>query len=124
MLNKWIGVGRVEKDADCRQTRNNTAVTTFNVVTNVRIGYGPDAAYDRQTQKVVTFGKQAESCKVLKEGELVYVDGRVIHLPDSGRDEVRATVVHFLDQRPAMPVEEDFDEPPLCMRCYEEMARK
>lgn len=73
MYNKWVGHGRVGRDAEIRGTSGGSNVATFSMVTSDGKG---DNVHNEWT-KVVTFGKLADFVgERIKKGMEVLVEGR------------------------------------------------
>lgn len=78
-LNKVFLIGNLTRDPELRYAPNGTAVVSFGLAVN-RI-FKTQAGERKQDTcfiRVVTFGKQAESCNhYLSKGRLVFVEGRL-----------------------------------------------
>ena len=78
-LNKVFLIGNLTRDPELRYTPNGTAVVSFGIAVN-RIFRDSSGEKKEETcfVRVVTFGKQAESCnQYLTKGRLVFVEGRL-----------------------------------------------
>lgn len=78
-LNKVFLIGNLTRDPELRYTPNGTAVVSFGIAVN-RVFRDSSGEKKEETcfVRVVTFGKQAESCnQYLTKGRLVFVEGRL-----------------------------------------------
>ncbi len=78
-LNKVFLIGNLTRDPELRYTPNGTAVVSFGIAVN-RVFRDSNGERKEETcfVRVVTFGKQAESCnQYLTKGRLVFVEGRL-----------------------------------------------
>lgn len=109
-VNKWIGIGNVCKDPDCRYLPSGGAVTNITVACNdsyrdKNSGQQVDAT---EFVRVVFYGKLAEIAgEYLKKGSKVYVEGslhtRKYQEKQTGQDrystEIKASSMQMLDSR-------------------------
>jgi len=108
-VNKVILVGNVGADAELKQKKGSTSVTTFNVATNETYkNKSGDTVKETEWHKVVTFGKLSEICaKYVKKGSSVFVEGRIRTHSYSDKEgttrystEIIANNVQFLNRTP------------------------
>jgi len=79
-VNKVILVGRLGADPESRNTNSGTTVTNLRIATSERKKNGDSGEWTEHTEwhRVVTFGRQAETCSQhLSKGRQVYVEGRI-----------------------------------------------
>lgn len=70
-MQRWIGIGRLTKDVELRQTSSGTAVAGFTLAVD---GYKDHTDFI----PIVVWGKQAENCsQYLSKGKLAAVNGRM-----------------------------------------------
>lgn len=109
-VNLQILIGNLGKDPEVKQTSGNKTVAKFSVgTTSSWINQAGGRQEKTNWHNVVAWGKQAENVgKYLSKGSKVYVEGRTETRSYEGKDgekkyitEVVATVVNFLDQKPA-----------------------
>lgn len=75
-VNKAIVVGRLGSDPDVRYTNEGTAYCRFSVATSEKYKDKEETTWHR----IVVWGKDAESCgQYLSKGDLVYVEGKMVH---------------------------------------------
>jgi single-strand DNA-binding protein len=119
-LNKFIGLGNLTKDPDCKTTKSGKPVCNFSIAINNKIN-------DSVTfVDVETWNKSAENCsRFLSKGRKVLIEGRLqLNTWNSKSGEARsklfciADLVTFLDkssdeqqsgnkQEQSVPIEED-----------------
>lgn len=78
-LNKVFLIGNLTRDPELRYTPNGTAVVSFGLAVN-RVFKTQSGERKEETcfVRIVTFGKQAESCnQYLSKGRSVFVEGRL-----------------------------------------------
>lgn len=78
-LNKVFLIGNLTRDPELRYTSNGTPVVNFGLAVN-RVFRTQTGERREETcfVRVITFGKQAESCnQYLTKGRLVFVEGRL-----------------------------------------------
>jgi len=78
-LNKVFLIGNLTRDPELRYTPNGTPVVNFGLAVN-RVFRTQTGEKREETcfVRVITFGKQAESCnQYLTKGRLVFVEGRL-----------------------------------------------
>jgi len=78
-LNKVFLMGNLTRDPEMRYTPSGTSVVSFGIAVNrafkTQVG---DKKEETCFVRIVTFGKQAESCnKYLAKGRLVFIEGRL-----------------------------------------------
>lgn len=72
-MNKWIGTGRLTKDPELRQGKNDTKICNFTVAVDRR---GKDAGADFIA--CVAFNKTAEWIeKYFSKGKMIAIDGHI-----------------------------------------------
>jgi|WetSurMetagenome_2_1015567.scaffolds.fasta_scaffold05374_13 single-strand DNA-binding protein len=77
-LNRWIGIGRLTRDADVTFTKNNTAVSKISIAVNRSVKRGEEWTDEVSFFDVTIFGKTAESLKpYLLKGQQIAVDGHL-----------------------------------------------
>lgn len=105
-FNKIFLLGRLGKAPELRYSTAGNPITKFSVATNERVkGAGGQVEEHTEWHKVVVFGASAENCsKFLKQGSLVFVEGKLRTRKYTDKDnvekyftEVIADMVHFLD---------------------------
>lgn len=87
MFNKWIGIGRLTKDAEVRysQGANPMAIASFSIAVDRK--FKRDGEPEADFFNCTAFGKQAEFCeKYLKKGTKVVVSGRFQNDTYTNRD--------------------------------------
>lgn len=78
-VNKVILVGHLGADPELRVTKSGTPVCNMRLATN-NVYYDKEGSKQEETNwhRVVTWGKQGETCKThLSKGRQVYVEGRI-----------------------------------------------
>src|SRR4026207_2158882 len=108
-LNKCLIIGNLGRDPEMRYTPSGQAVTQFTVAVNRTY---KDAQGERQEEtewfRVVAWGQQAEfSAEYLRNGNKVFVEGRIQHRQWEGQDgqkryttELVANTIQNLERRP------------------------
>ena len=99
-LNKWIGSGRLTRDAELRYTPNGTAVTDVTLASN-RVWYRDgDKQEETLFVDVTIWGKAAENlAQYLKKGGFVMVEGRLkLDQWTNDKDEKRSKISVVADQ--------------------------
>lgn len=77
-LNKWLGSGRLTRDAELRYTPAGTAVTDVSVCTNRVWSKDGERQEEPTFVDVTVWGKQGEAiAEYLKKGQYVLVEGRL-----------------------------------------------
>ena len=77
-LNKWIGIGRLTRDAELRFTSGGMAVCKFAIALNRLVKKGESWEDEANFVDVVLWGKQGESLnQYLTKGKQVAVDGEL-----------------------------------------------
>ena len=78
-LNKVFLMGNLTRDPELRYTTSGTAVVSFGLAVNrVFKTQTGERKEDTCFVRVVTFGRQAESCnRYLAKGRLVFIEGRL-----------------------------------------------
>lgn len=119
-MNKFIGLGNLTKDPDCKTTKSGNTVCNFSIAINNKVN-------DSVTfVDIETWNKSAENCsRFLSKGRKVLVEGRLqLNTWSSKNGEARsklfciADLVTFLDksidnqepsnnQQQSAPIEED-----------------
>lgn len=80
MVNKWIGIGRLTKDVDVRNTQSGTEIANFTIACNEKWFDKSSGEKKEKTEfvRIVTFGKLAETCaRYLTKGKQVYIEGKL-----------------------------------------------
>ncbi|HOW52800.1 MAG TPA: single-stranded DNA-binding protein [bacterium] len=105
-FNKIMILGRLGRAPELKYSTAGNPITKFTVATNERLkGTGGQAEEHTEWHKVVVFGAAAENCsKFLKQGSLVFVEGKLRTRKYTDKDnvekyftEVISDTVHFLD---------------------------
>lgn len=105
-FNKILILGRLGRAPELKYSTAGNPITKFTVATNERIkGTGGQQEEHTEWHKVVVFGAAAENCsKFLKQGSLVFVEGKLRTRKYTDKDnvekyftEVISDTVHFLD---------------------------
>ncbi len=77
-MNKWIGIGRLTRDATLTYTSGGMAICKFAIAVNARVKQGESWADEASFFDVTVFGKTAEAInQYLVKGKQVAVDGRL-----------------------------------------------
>ena len=77
-LNKWIGIGRLTRDAELRFTSGGMAVCKFALALNRRVKKGESWEDEANFVDIVLWGKQGESLnQYLTKGKQVAVEGEL-----------------------------------------------
>ena len=77
-MNKWIGIGRLTRDAEMKYTSGGMAICKFAIAVNARVKQGESWADEASFFDVTVFGKAAESInQYLVKGKQVAIDGRL-----------------------------------------------
>jgi single-strand DNA-binding protein len=77
-MNKWIGIGRLTRDATLTYTSGGMAICKFAIAVNARVKQGESWADEASFFDVTVFGKAAEAInQYLVKGKQVAVDGRL-----------------------------------------------
>ena len=78
-VNKWIGIGRLGKDPEVRQTSNGNTVVNISLACSERYKDSSGQWQDRtEWVKIVAFGTRAETMgKYLRKGSSVYIEGQL-----------------------------------------------
>jgi len=77
-MNKWIGIGRLTRDAEMKYTSGGMAICKFSIAVNARVKQGESWADEASFFDVTVFGKTAEAInQYLVKGKQVAVDGRL-----------------------------------------------
>ena len=77
-LNRVAIIGNVGTEPEMRFAPSGKAVTSFSVATNKTYTVDDERKEETTWFKVVTWGKQAESCNMfLSKGSSVYVEGSI-----------------------------------------------
>ncbi len=77
-MNKWIGIGRLTRDATLTYTSGGMAICKFAIAVNARVKQGDSWADEASFFDVTVFGKTAEAInQYLVKGKQVAVDGRL-----------------------------------------------
>ena len=77
-MNKWIGIGRLTRDATLTYTSGGMAICKFAIAVNARVKQGESWADEASFFDVTVFGKSAESIyQYLVKGKQVAIDGRL-----------------------------------------------
>jgi single-strand DNA-binding protein len=105
-FNKILILGRLGRAPELKYSTAGNPITKFSVATNERLkGTGGQPEEHTEWHKVVVFGAAAENCsKFLKQGSLVFVEGKLRTRKYTDKDnvekyftEVISDTVHFLD---------------------------
>ena len=86
-LNRVILIGNLTRDPELKYTPSGTAVCSFGVATN-RSWKTADGDTKEETQyhRIIAWQKLAELCgKILSKGRKVYLEGRLVYRPLTGR---------------------------------------
>ncbi|MDD5358297.1 MAG: single-stranded DNA-binding protein [Candidatus Nanoarchaeia archaeon] len=77
-LNRWIGIGRLVRDAELKYISTGTALCKFSIACNDRIKKGDQWEDDTSFLEIVLWGKTGEALtKYLVKGKTVGVEGRI-----------------------------------------------
>lgn len=77
-MNKWIGIGRLARDAEMKYTSGGMAICKFAIAVNARVKQGESWADEASFFDVTVFGKAAESInQYLVKGKQVAIEGRL-----------------------------------------------
>ena len=77
-LNKWIGIGRLTRDAELKYTSGGMAVCKFALALNRRVKKGDSWEDEANFVDIVLWGKQGESLnQYLTKGKQVAVEGEL-----------------------------------------------
>jgi len=77
-MNKWIGIGRLTRDATLTYTSGGMAICKFSIAVNARVKQGESWADEASFFDVTVFGKAAESInQYLVKGKQVAIEGRL-----------------------------------------------
>jgi len=77
-MNKWIGIGRLTRDATLTYTSGGMAISKFSIAVNARVKQGESWADEASFFDVTVFGKAAESInQYLVKGKQVAIEGRL-----------------------------------------------
>lgn len=101
MVNKVILVGRLGRDPEMRYTAGGTPVCNFSLATNE---YFKSKTGERQERtewhKIVAWTRLAEQCqKLLKKGNLAYIEGRLQTRDWNDRDGNKRTTTEIVAMR-------------------------
>ncbi len=109
-FNKIFILGRLGRQPELRYSNAGNPVVRFSVATNERLkGAGGQVEEHTEWHRIVVFGAAAEHCsKILKQGSLVFIEGKVRSRKYQDKDnqerfttEIIADTVHFLDSSAA-----------------------
>jgi single-strand DNA-binding protein len=77
-MNKWIGIGRLTRDAEMKYTSGGMAICKFSIAVNARVKQGDSWADEASFFDVTVFGKAAEAInQYLVKGKQVAIEGRL-----------------------------------------------
>ena len=77
-LNKWIGIGRLTRAVELKQTNGGTNIARFSVVSNSTVKRGDEYKDEPNFIDCVAFGKTAENiCKYTDKGHRIGIEGRL-----------------------------------------------
>lgn len=77
-MNRWIGIGRIVRDAELRYTSGGVAVAKFAIAVNKRRKQGEQWVDEANFFDIVLWGRQAETLnQFLVRGKQVAVDGEL-----------------------------------------------
>ena len=77
-MNKWIGIGRLTRDATLTYTSGGMAICKFAIAVNARVKQGESWADEASFFDVTVFGKAAEAInQYLVKGKQVAIEGRL-----------------------------------------------
>lgn len=77
-MNKWLGVGRLTRDAEMKYTSGGMAICKFAIAVNARVKQGESWIDEASFFDVTVFGKAAESInQYLVKGKQVAIEGRL-----------------------------------------------
>jgi single-strand DNA-binding protein len=77
-VNKWIGIGRLTRDATLTYTSGGMAICKFAIAVNARVKQGESWADEASFFDVTVFGKAAEAInQYLVKGKQVAIEGRL-----------------------------------------------
>lgn len=75
-MNKWIGIGRLTKEAEIRATNDGTAIARFNLAVDRR--YKKDGDQTADFISCIAFGKTAEFIeRYTNKGTKLAIEGRI-----------------------------------------------
>ena len=108
MLNKWIGMGRLTRSPDVRNTQSGVSVASFTIACD-RDYKGTDGERETDFIDVVAWRQRAEFAgKYLEKGRMVVIEGRWQMRDYMDRDgnkrrawEVLADNIYFADSKRA-----------------------
>lgn len=108
MLNKWIGMGRLTRSPDVRNTQSGVSVASFTIACD-RDYKGTDGERETDFIDVVAWRQRAEFAgKYLEKGRMVVIEGRWQMRDYTDRDgnkrrawEVLADNIYFADSKRA-----------------------
>ncbi len=77
-LNKWIGSGRLTRDAELRYTPSGSAVSDISVCSNRTWSKDGERQEEPCFVDITLWGKQAEAlCEYLTKGTFITIEGRL-----------------------------------------------
>ena len=77
-MNKWLGVGRLTRDAEMKYTSGGMAICKFAIAVNARVKHGESWVDEASFFDVTVFGKAAEAInQYLVKGKQVAIEGRL-----------------------------------------------
>ena len=77
-MNKWIGIGRLTRDAALTYTSGGMAICKFAIAVNARVKQGESWVDEASFFDVTVFGKTAEAInQYLVKGKQVAIEGRL-----------------------------------------------
>lgn len=77
-MNKWLGIGRLTRDAEMKYTTGGMAICKFAIAVNARVKQDESWVDEASFFDVTVFGKAAESInQYLVKGKQVAIEGRL-----------------------------------------------
>lgn len=77
-LNKWVGIGRLTRDAELKYTSGGMAVCKFSIAVNRRVKNGDQWTEEANFLDIVLWGRAGESInQYLVKGKQVAVEGEL-----------------------------------------------
>lgn len=77
-MNKWLGIGRLTRDAELKYTTGGTAVCKFAIAVNAKKKQGDQWIDEASFFDCVLYGKQGEAInQYMTKGKQIAVEGRL-----------------------------------------------
>jgi len=97
MINKVTLIGNLGGDPEVRTLENGTAVGRFSLATNENYK-DKDGAWQSQTEwhNIVVWRDLAERAKLLKKGQMVYVEGKISYRKYTDKDGVEKNLTDIV----------------------------